>query len=56
MELASAESGMKREAVASTFRLLISTWTRRLSAGEEPTMRLASSNTMRAWSRVVAAE
>jgi hypothetical protein len=56
MELASEESGMKREALASTVRLLISTWTRRLRAGEEPTMRLASSNTMRAWSRVVAAE
>ena len=27
-----------------------------LERGEEPTMRLASSNTMRAWSRVVAAE
>jgi hypothetical protein len=47
---------MKREALASTLRLLISTWTRRLSADDEPTMRLASSNTMRAWSRVVAAE
>ena len=47
---------MKREALAATFRLLIRTSTRRLSAGEEPTMRLASSNTIRAWSRVVAAE
>jgi hypothetical protein len=47
---------MKRAALAATFRLLISTPTRRFSAGEAPTMRLASSNTMRAWSRVVAAE
>jgi hypothetical protein len=29
---------MKREAVAATCRLLISTWTRRLSAGEELTV------------------
>jgi hypothetical protein len=42
--------------LASTFRLLISTSTRRLRAGELVTMRLASSNTIRAWSRVVAAE
>jgi hypothetical protein len=56
MELASEESGMKREALASTLRLLIRTWTRRPRAGELLTMRLASSNTMRAWSRVVAAE
>ena len=39
---------MKREALASTFRLLISISTRRLSAGEVATMRLASSNTIRA--------
>ena len=56
MVLASEDSGMKREALAATFRLLISTSTRRLSAGELVTMRLASSNTIRAWSRVVAAE
>jgi hypothetical protein len=56
MVLASEDSGMKREALVATFRLLISTSTRRLSAGELVTMRLASSNTMRAWSRVVAAE
>jgi hypothetical protein len=48
MVLASEDSGIKREALVLTFRLLISTSTRRLSAGEEPTMRLASSNTMRA--------
>ena len=56
MELASEDSGMNFDALASMLRLLISTPTRRRSAGEEPTMRLASSNTMRAWSRVVAAE
>jgi hypothetical protein len=44
----SEDSGMKRELVAATCRLLIRTPTRRLSAGDEPTMRLASSNTMRA--------
>ena len=56
MVLASEDSGIKREAVAPTLRLLISTSTRRLRAGELLTMRLASSNTIRAWSRVVAAE
>ncbi len=54
--LLSEDSGMKREALAATCRLLISGSTRRRSAGEDATMRLASSNTMRAWSRVVAAE
>jgi hypothetical protein len=39
---------MKRELVGATCRLLISVSTRRLSAGEEATMRLASSNTIRA--------
>jgi hypothetical protein len=56
MELASEDSGMKRAALVSTFKLLISTATPRLSAGELRTMRSASSNTIRAWSRVVAAE
>jgi hypothetical protein len=44
----SEESGMKRDAVAATCRLLIRMPTRRFSAGDDPTMRLASSNTMRA--------
>jgi hypothetical protein len=44
----SEDSGMKREDVAATCRLLIRMPTRRLSAGELWTMRLASSNTMRA--------
>jgi hypothetical protein len=48
MVLLSEDSGMKREAVAATCRLLIRIPTRRFSAGDEPTMRLASSNTMRA--------
>jgi hypothetical protein len=52
----SEDSGMKREAVAATCRLLIRMPTRRFSAGDEPTIRLASSNTIRAWSRDVAAE
>jgi hypothetical protein len=52
----SEDSGMKREAVAATCRLLIRMPTRRLSAGDELTIRLASSNTIRAWSREVAAE
>jgi hypothetical protein len=46
MVLASEDNGMKREALRSTFRLLISTSTRRLRAGERVTMRLASSNTI----------
>ena len=56
MVLLSEDSGMKREAVAATCRLLIRMPTRRFSAGDDPTIRLASSNTMRAWSREVAAE
>ena len=52
----SEDSGMKRALLAATCKLLIRMPTLRLSAGEEPTIRLASSNTMRAWSREVAAE
>ena len=56
MVLASDDSGMKRALLAATCRLLIRMPTRRRSAGEAWTMRLASSNTIRAWSREVAAE
>ena len=54
--LLSEDSGMNREALAATWRLLIRGSTRRRSAGEAATIRLASSNTIRAWSREVAAE